>query len=137
MFKKNKIYAMMLLTIFMFLITMPNVMAIDYGNICGESEVKTTVIIIGTFVQILKILVPIIIIGFGMVDYVKAVISSDDSALSKATSGLIRRIIAGIVVFFIPTLILTFINMTNIAGNTESTFEACTTCILDVSECRD
>ena len=40
-----------------------------------------------------------------MVDLGKAVISSDDKAISKAAKSLLMRTIAAIAIFFIPTII--------------------------------
>lgn len=68
---------------------------------------KTAIIwqVVGYVFLIAKIVIPIILIILGMVDLGKAVISSDDKAISKATKSLLMRTIAAIAIFFIPTII--------------------------------
>ena len=83
--------------------------------------------------------VPLLIIVFGMIDYFNAVTSSDENALSKATESLIKRLVSGIVIFFIPTLLWGILNLLDITDgihdldNTE--FGACTRCLLK-NECK-
>ncbi len=68
---------------------------------------KTAIIwqVVGYVFLIAKIVIPIILIILGMVDLGKAVISSDDKAISKAAKSLLMRTIAAIAIFFIPTII--------------------------------
>lgn len=61
--------------------------------------------LVGQFIFILKILVPIIIIVLGTIDFGKAVISSDDKAVSKSSKKLLTRILIGVCIFFVPTII--------------------------------
>ena len=68
---------------------------------------KTAIIwqVVGYVFLIAKIVIPIILIILGMVDLGKAVISSDDKAISKAAKSLLMRTITAIAIFFIPTII--------------------------------
>ena len=68
---------------------------------------KTAIIwqVVGYVFLIAKIVIPIILIILGMVDLGKAVILSDDKAISKAAKSLLMRTIAAIAIFFIPTII--------------------------------
>lgn len=61
--------------------------------------------VIGWILFVFKIVIPIIIIVFGMIDLGKAVVASKDDEIKKALKSLMMRAIAGIVVFFIPTLV--------------------------------
>ncbi len=112
------------------------------NDICANEGVTDALIIIGHIISILKYIVPLIIIVFGMVDFTKAVVSSDDKAISKAAGALIRRVIAGIVIFLVPTIISTILNITistdinnnkTTIGDTE--FGKCTKCIFSPSDC--
>ena len=129
--KKRYFNYLFFILILIILIT-PSVFAIDYNNLCGEEGINSAIIIIGKVVLIMKIVVPLIIIVLGMVDFGKAVISDDEKAVSKATTTLIRRLIAGLVVFFIPLILLTIIKAININDDIEKT--KCITCILDVND---
>lgn len=61
--------------------------------------------IIGWVLWIFKIVIPIIIIVFGMIDLGKAVVASKDDEIKKSIKSLAMRAIAGVVIFFIPTLV--------------------------------
>lgn len=111
---------------------------IDYNNICGNESILNAVQIIGWILNFIKILVPLALIILGMVDFGKATISSDEKALSKATSSLIRRFIVGVIIFFIPTIVFALLNITNVSdeSNTSGSFVRCTKCLLKPgSEC--
>ena len=86
--------------------------------------------IVGYAFLILKIVIPLILIILGIIDLGKAVISSDDKAIKKSTVTLIKRVIAGIAIFFIPTIIQVL--YTYIAGYTSDMnddFMICIDCI--------
>lgn len=106
---------------------------IDYNSLCENRSIKQTMKLIGYLVQVIRWIVPLIIIVLGMIDFGKATIESDDKALNKATASLIRRIVAGLVVFFIPTIILAILNAIEVTkgieDETNSQFGACTKCI--------
>ena len=134
--RKNIKYLIFILL--MILMLMPKVNALDYENLCSTNDgIQNAVRIIGYVVAIIKWVAPLIIIVLGMVDFGKAAISDDEKALSKATGALLRRIIAGVVIFFIPTLIIAVLNFVEITGGLENSnnFKACTECVLDVSKC--
>ena len=61
--------------------------------------------IVGYVLLIFKIVIPLILILFGMIDLGKAVIGSKEDDTKKAINSLVRRVIAAVVIFFIPTLI--------------------------------
>ena len=61
--------------------------------------------IIGWVLWVFKIVIPIVIIIFGMIDLGKAVVASKDDEIKKSVKSLVMRAIAGILIFFIPTII--------------------------------
>ena len=52
-----------------------------------------------------KIIVPILVILLGTLDLAKAVISSKEDEMKKAQTTFIKRLLLGIVIFFVPTII--------------------------------
>ena len=57
--------------------------------------------IVGYILYIAKILVPLILIILGTIDFAKATISSDDKAPKDALAALVRRIIIAVIIFLI------------------------------------
>ena len=91
--------------------------------------------IVGYIVLILKIGIPIILIVLGMVDLGKAVISSDDKAISKAVGTLSKRFIAAVLIFFVPSIVSAIFkvatgNAINTAG---SDTNICVQCVTNVT----
>lgn len=74
--------------------------------------------IIKEALNFLKFIVPIIIIGLTIVDFIKAVVSQDDKEVNKAGNKLIKRIIIGVVIFLVPTILELILNLAGIPYGT-------------------
>ena len=61
--------------------------------------------IIATIIKIICIIVPIILVILCSIDFAKAVISQDNDALKKAMSSSLKRLIAGVIIFFLPFVV--------------------------------
>lgn len=112
-----------------------NVFAAEEVNFCN-SETINAFRILGNILVAIKIIVPLLIIIFGMIDFSRAVISNDEKAIKVSTGALIRRMIAGIFIFFVPTIAFSILKIAvddDVAKNAESI--ACTQCMLKVSTC--
>ncbi len=96
-------------------------------DICNK-DFMTVYGLIGMLLKILKIGVPIIIIGLGTFDLYQAVVSSENDALKKKSIRLIWRIVAGIIIFFLPSLILFLFDA---VGLDHSEASCAYNCILD------
>lgn len=93
-------------------------------NFCFQtSNIWRTV---GYFLFIFKIVIPIILIILGMVDLGKAVISSDDKAISKAAKSLMMRVIAAVAIFFVPTIVSFVIQL---VGGAQGDYDTCAACL--------
>lgn len=62
-----------------------------------------------TIIIIIKIVVPIILIIFGMIDFLKAVTAAKEDEIKKGQQTFIKRVIAAILVFFIIQIVQTLI----------------------------
>ena len=78
----------------------------------------------------LKILVPLIIIVFGVIDFAKAVTSNDDKAIKKSAVSLVKRLIVGICIFFVPTIVKVVFDLIDNVANLDGIAE-CEECLLD------
>jgi len=72
-------------------------------NFCYES--KDVWQLVGKILLVFKIVIPLLLIIFGMIDLGQAVIGSKEDDIKKATNKLLRRAIAAVVIFFIPTIV--------------------------------
>ena len=90
--------------------------------------------LLGYVVLIIKIVIPLMLIIMGMVDLGKAVVSSDEKQMSKSVSSLIRRFIAAVIVFFVPTIISALFGALKIITD-DSDYYTCVECL--TSRCED
>lgn len=67
---------------------------------------RSILVFVGWIVTIVKIFMPILIIIFGVFDFGKAVVANDEKAIGKSAKQLGIRIVAGLVIFFLPSIIL-------------------------------
>ena len=71
----------------------------NLDNFCQEA-VQGVFTTLGWVFFAVKILVPILLIVFGSINFGKAVISSKDDEIKKAGKSLVIKAIAGILIFF-------------------------------------
>ena len=67
--------------------------------------------------NLLKILVPLLVIVLSIVDFLRVLFLSDDKNYKEAYSKLIKRVIIGIVIFLVPVLISLVINLAGMGNN--------------------
>jgi surface polysaccharide O-acyltransferase-like enzyme len=84
---------------------------------------------VGRLVTVIKIAVPILIIILGSWDLGKAVVASDDKAIKTATNSLVKRFVAGIVIFLLPTIVTAVFNLLQGWQDTKSDATVCFQCI--------
>lgn len=97
-------------------------------NFCGDTSNIWQ--LLGLVVYIIKIVIPLALIILGMIDLGKAVISSDEKAINKSVGTLIKRFIAAVVVFFIPTIVNAAFGLIGvITDSTKNDYQKCVDCI--------
>ncbi len=102
---------------------------------CKEEDVLKAFRFVGYILFFAKLLVPFIIIIMATFDYYKAVTAEKDDALQKQTKVFIRRLLTGIVIFFLPTILNTFMNLVNGWSDVKPDYEECVSCALDPIDC--
>ncbi len=95
--------------------------------------------ILGWVLFVFKIAIPLIIILFGAIDLGKAVVASKDDEIKKSVKSLVMRAIAGIVIFFIPTLVGAIFSLVTefTSSSYKNEYNVCKTCITSPSGCYD
>ncbi|MBO4245613.1 MAG: hypothetical protein J5892_02585 [Bacilli bacterium] len=96
---------------------------LDASTFCADTANVWQVI--GWVLTVFKIVIPLLLIIFGMIDIGKAVTSSKEDEIKKATGALMRRAIAAVVVFFIPTLVGVIMSLVKNAPD----YKPCRKCI--------
>ena len=97
---------------------------------------KTAIVwkFVGNILSVFKIVIPLLIIIFGMIDLGKAVVASKDDEIKKAAKQLLMRLIAGVVMFFVPTIVGFAFGLAD-GINEGSDYGVCETCITNPSSC--
>ena len=95
---------------------------------------KTAVIwqVVGYIFLIVKIVLPLILVILGMIDLGKAVLSSDDKSIKDAAMLLAKRVVAGIIIYFIPTIIQVAFNyISGFNEDMQNDAKNCIDCLTD------
>ena len=89
--------------------------------------------IVGWALVIFKIAIPLIIIVIGLIDLGKAAVSSKPEEIKKCVGSLLWRLIGGIAIFFLPTIIMTIFGWISGYSSTQSQitdWDVCYRCIV-------
>ena len=77
-----------------------------YDEEKGEIETDVELInLLKSLLTIIRILVPIIIIGMGILDMVRGIFATDEQQMKKAQSKFMKRLIIGVAFFMIPSVL--------------------------------
>ena len=87
--------------------------------------------VIGYILLIIKIIVPLILIILGSIDFAKAALSGDDKSTKDAAVQFGKRVLIGLIIFFIPTIIDFFLSLVKGTSEVAAKYENCTNCILN------
>lgn len=87
----------------------------DLTNFCANSH--KILGLVGWALTIFKIAIPLIIIIIGLVDLGKAAVSSKPEEIKKSVTSLLWRLVGGIAIFFIPTIVLMIFGWTTNLGS--------------------
>lgn len=93
---------------------------------------------LGHIVNILQIAIPVIIVLLGTIDLGKAVMAGDDKKIKEAQKMLLMRLIYGVAVFFVITIVQIVFGLVGDVGEedtTENSGKTCFNCISSPSKC--
>lgn len=88
---------------------------------CGGTNLYfsgTIPYIVSTLILLIKIVVPILLIIFGMLDLGKAVVASKEDEIKKGQQLFIKRVITAVIVFFVVQLVQIIIRF--VSGNDQN-----------------
>ena len=134
--KKHKYF--MLTIIFLFVLCfIPNIVnaaTTSKVNFCQYGGTRRTFKIIGLAINFVKILVPLILIITSIITLSKTIFSGKEEDLKSSLTLLVRKAIAGIVIFLLPTTLDYAFD--TLVGYDDSSFTACTKCMLSPNNCQ-
>lgn len=89
--------------------------------------------IVHLIVVMIQVVVPILLIIWGMIDFAKAVIGGDEDKIKAGQKTFIKRLIAAVVVFLVITITQLLINLVASAtGGDDSTATTAWSCAKDL-----
>lgn len=106
-----------------------------YGASGFCADTKDVWQFVGWIVNIIKVVIPVILIILGIIAFGKAVISDDEKEIKSAVSTLIRKFIIAVVIFFIPSIVLGLFHAVNAAQDTMPDSEVCIQCVNHPGSC--
>lgn len=130
--KKNNIK----LLVAILALSMPKIVSAAQYIVCDNDKKIPYVFanMVSTFITIIKIAVPILLVISGMISFFKVTASSNvDDEMKKAKSKLINSIIAAAIIFFVFSI--ANFAVTLVAG-TNNKFMKCVECFMNADKCK-
>lgn len=93
---------------------------------------------IGYVFLIFKIAIPVLLIVLGSIDLGKAVVAQAEDEIKKATGILVKRAIAGVIIFFIPSIVGVIFGMIGDfqdSAEVKDNYKDIKECIIKPSDC--
>lgn len=107
----------------------------DFSGFC--TKMQDVLKMVGFVLTVFKVAIPLIIVALGMFDFGKAVVAEKEDEIKKQTKRLIYRVIAGIVIFFVPSIVLFIFEQVGSYNSDKEAaeFQVCETCLLHPTKC--
>ena len=99
------------------------------GTIYTEGIPQQVVTIIAALVFALKVVIPVLLIIFGMLDLGKAIIAQKEDEIKKGQQTFLKRLLTAAIVFFV--VILTQFVVDLVAGDDSTSIWGCVNCIIN------
>lgn len=110
---KNRGLLIIFLLVFIMLLTIEPVYAASCKGLLTPGAYQ----ILQDTVNVVRIIVPVLLIILGACDFASVVMSDDKDGLKKASSKFIKRCIAAIAIFFVPLVVRTLLKLPGIKEN--------------------
>ena len=91
--------------------------------------------LVGRILLVVKIVIPLLVVIFGLIDIGKSVVASKPEEITKSFKSFLFRLGAAIAIFFIPTIVAFGINLANGFKEVETDYKICSNCIESPSNC--
>ena len=100
-----------------------------FPNSSGEAGIPTGIgNVVHLVVVAIQVVVPILLIIWGMIDFTKAIIGQDEDKIKAGQKTFMKRLIAAVVVFLIVTIVQLAINLAASVGGEQNNSGSAWTC---------
>ena len=104
-------------------------------NMCSREEIQNVMRFVGYIIMFIKLFVPLIIIGQGVFIFYNGVKSGKEDELKKCVQTLGKRILTGVIIMLLPTIIDVALSTVNDWTNYQGEYETCTECLFHPNNC--
>lgn len=84
--------------------------------------------VVHNIIRILQIVIPVLLVIFGSIDFLKAVVAQKEDEIKKGQQTFIKRAIAAVIVFFVTAIVRLIVSFA--AGDDEGILQ-CANCFLN------
>lgn len=130
---KKKIVLMLMLGVMIFSVSTPvfakNIASCDASlstNVIIDERIPETV---STVINVIKIVVPVLLVIFGMLDLFKGITAQKEDEMKKGQQLFIKRLISGALVFFVFIIVQLLVSFA--AGGENQTIMDCADCFIN------
>lgn len=82
---------------------------VDCETLLGEDLINK----INSYLKIIRISVPILLLVYGIMDFVKALFSPEEGEMKKAQQTFMKRLLIAVLIFLVPILVNLLLNLAN------------------------
>lgn len=107
-------------------------MLLQVLSFCSDS--KSIWQFVGRIIDIIQIVIPVIIVILAMLDLGKAVMAGEDKEIKAAQSLLVKRLIYGVVIFFVFVIVQVVFGLVGQNPNSSDAKE-CWSCVTNPGSC--
>lgn len=104
-------------------------------NMCSREEIQNVMRFVGYIIMFIKLFVPLIIIGQGVFIFYNGVKAGKEDELKKCVQTLGKRILVGIIIMLLPTIIDITLSTVKDWTNYQGEYETCTECLFHPNNC--
>lgn len=130
----NKKYLKYVLLLLLILPLSVNAEAVG-ENMCAKEEIQNVMRFVGYIIMFVKLFVPLIIIGQGVFIFYNGIKAGKEEELKKCTQTLGKRILAGVIIMLLPTILDIALSTVNDWTNYQGEYETCTECLFHPNNC--
>ena len=107
---------------------------------CAGNDLQISVKIVDAvhvIILIIQIAVPVLLVIFGSIDFLKAVIGQKDDEIKKGQQTFIKRLIAAVIVFFVVAIVRLLVSFAVGDDNDKDSISNCLNCFINGSSEKD